>query len=356
MAQVTMSSGYPAEPVEKAISAPIKCNPQPIPSTGATPHRFMKGATNIDRQWGLKLPNVDLSKCGEWSQEDREFILQAIMDYGGVIAFTNQKDTIGPDDHLRLALLFGEPQLHMTVKGLPGYPEITQIVRETDADIVFGEEWHSDHSFQPIPASFSFLRATGEMSPHGTNNTQFANCILAWEDLSPEMKARVQFLWASHSATKAYGEPTVGKGARATNSLGAMKQTGMQLRDEPLIDDVLHPFVCTHPISGQAALFVSTTFTNGVQNMPEKEGNALIKEYEKHITQEKFKFSVPHEPYQITMWDNRQLIHRGLVNDNSCRRVIQRICVSMGHKPMSSTIFGDIAVSAKKGPNWYSKL
>ena len=48
----------------------------------------------------------------------------------------------------------------MVAKGLPGCPEILEIVRERGVSIIFGEEWHSDHSFQPLPASFSFLRAT----------------------------------------------------------------------------------------------------------------------------------------------------------------------------------------------------
>ena len=71
---------------------------------------------------------------------------------------------------------FGVPEKHMVANGLPDHPEILEIVREKDASIVFGEEWHSDHSFQPLPASYSFLRATAQVTPYGTNNTEFAHC------------------------------------------------------------------------------------------------------------------------------------------------------------------------------------
>lgn len=50
----------------------------------------------------------------------------------------------------------------------------------------------------------------------------------------------------------------------------------------------------------------------------------LIMLLENHISQDKYLFEVAYEPNQVTMWDNRQLIHKGLVNDTSCKRVIQR--------------------------------
>jgi alpha-ketoglutarate-dependent taurine dioxygenase len=54
------------------------------------------------------------------------------------------------------------------------------------------------------------------------------------------------------------------------------------------------------------------------------EGMELIMLLENHISQDKYLFEVAYEPNQVTMWDNRQLIHKGLVNDTSCKRVIQR--------------------------------
>ena len=88
------------------------------------------------------------------------------------------------------------------------------------AKVIFGEDYHSDHSFQEFPASYSFLRATNEVSPYGTNNTQFANTIHAYEDLSPLMKELIDGLMVSHSATRAYGDADddAGKGAHKVNA------------------------------------------------------------------------------------------------------------------------------------------
>ena len=39
------------------------------------------------------------------------------------------------------------------------------------------------------------------------------------------------------------------------------------------------------------------------------------------------------------MWDNRQLIHRGLSNDNSARRIIHRASVAMAAPPKATRDF-----------------
>ena len=108
---------------------------------------------------------------------------------------------------------------------LAEHPEILEIVREKDAQIVFGEEWHSDHSFQPLPASYSFLRATAQVTPYGTNNTEFAHCEAAWDAYSDTMKELLLPLDAYHSAGKAYGDGAK-YGKTTPNSREAMLETG----------------------------------------------------------------------------------------------------------------------------------
>mmetsp|Transcript_29628 Transcript_29628/g.38738 ORF Transcript_29628/g.38738 Transcript_29628/m.38738 type:complete len:401 (-) Transcript_29628:243-1445(-) len=299
---------------------------------GHTPSRLFEGAKPIQGKYGLRCPNVDLRKCKEWSKADIAAVLTVIQEAKGVLTFPNQSPDLSPDDQLYFASLFGEPETHTAAKGIPGYPQVLEIIREKDAQVVFGEDWHSDHSFQPWPASFSFLRATGTMTPVGTNNTQFAHCIEAWKDLSPTLKKICLDLKVSHSARKAYGTPD--QGGHKKNSLVAMQGTdGMKPADKPLLPDQFHPVVINIPETGEEALFVSTTFTNGIVGMTDEEGNAFIKMLQNLMTQEQYLFEVSHEPHQVTMWDNRQLIHRGLVNDASSRRIIQRVSVSTGSRP-----------------------
>jgi len=73
--------------------------------------------------------------------------------------------------------------------------------------------------------------------------------------------------------------------------------------------------------------------------MTAREGLELTQLIQRHVTQECFRVEVAYEPFQLTMWDNRQLIHRGLTNDNSSRRIIQRASVSAGARPRATRDF-----------------
>ncbi len=110
----------------------------------------------------------------------------------------------------------------------------------------------------------------------------------------------------------------------------------MKVKSRTPIPDEIHPVVISHPLTGEFALFVSETFTNGIVGMDEVEGMEFIMFLQKLITQKKLVFEIPHSPNQVTMWDNRQLIHRALKNDSSSRRVIHRVSVSCGKRPESA--------------------
>jgi len=182
------------------------------PETGLTYDRkydceLLRGATVLNEKngFGLRIPSCDLRGAASWPEEAVSAVRAVIQDARGVLTFPNQRD-LTPTEHVALAARFGDVERHMVAKGLPGCPEILEIVRERGVSIIFGEEWHSDHSFQPLPASFSFLRATAEMTPVGTNNTEFAQTEAAWAALSPAMQALLLPLDAYHSAGKAYGD------------------------------------------------------------------------------------------------------------------------------------------------------
>lgn len=313
------------------------------PFHGQTPSRLFEGATPIrecpesGRKMGLICPNVDLRMNQHWSEDDKREMQLQLHAHKGVLTFPNQSADLSPQDHVDFAKHFGEVEVHSAVKGIEGFPEVMEIQREPTSEVIFGEDFHSDHSFQTWPASYSFLRATDEVTPYGTNNTQFANTIDAYADLSPLMKDLLRNLWVSHSATKAYGEAEQGdKGGHKGNSLYAMRETkGMELTGKAPLPDEHQPVVLAHPATGEPALFISETFTNGIVGMTHREGMELIMLLQSHITQDKYLFEVAYEQNQVTMWDNRQLIHKGLANDFSSRRVIQRVSVSSGHTPIA---------------------
>ena len=100
---------------------------------------LLDGATVLDEVtgWGLRVPNCDLTKAAQFTKDDVVAIKAVIQDVKGILTFPNQQD-LHPKDHVAFAAHFGTPEKHMVANGLPGHPEILEIVREKDAQIVFG--------------------------------------------------------------------------------------------------------------------------------------------------------------------------------------------------------------------------
>ena len=65
-----------------------------------------------------------------------------------------------PNDQVRFAGLFGEPDIYPFIEGLPDTPEVIEIRKELKADAKnFGGSWHSDTSYMAQPALGTVLYA-----------------------------------------------------------------------------------------------------------------------------------------------------------------------------------------------------
>jgi len=278
---------------------------------------------------GWELPNVDLTE--DFSDEDIETLHQASDDAGGILVFSNQKPSMTIHDHVRFARRMAdyaetEIEPHAVAAGHPDAPEVLEIVREASAHVVFGENWHSDNSFMSKSASFSILRAT-EVPRLGVNDTLFSSCEAAYDALSPTMQNLLLDLNAYHSANKAYGAGHPG------NSRAAMEGTlSMRFADEApiLANDVLQPLVVEHPRTGRLGLFASPTFTTHIDGMNPSESRAVLDFVYKWTARPEFCQRVSWLPNQVTMWDNRSLSHKGVADDCSERRVVQRVSIRGG--------------------------
>ena len=70
-----------------------------------------------------------------------------------------REQNLHPKDHLEFARCFGEINVNRFFKPLDGYPEIATVLKEKDQKEAVGEGWHTDHSYDQIPAMGSILHA-----------------------------------------------------------------------------------------------------------------------------------------------------------------------------------------------------
>lgn len=280
---------------------------------------------------GAIMEGVDLRT--PFTEDEIEVLLTACDEAGGILVFPDQQH-LTVESHLEFGRRLGVLEPHAVAHGLEGAPEVLEIVREANAKVVFGENWHSDNSFMRRTCSYSILRGTGIMPRRGANDTHFASTEAAYAALSPLMQQRLQGLYAYHSAGKAYN------GGSETNSRAAMEATSSMRLDEsaPILrEDVLQPVVVAHPRTGQPSLFVSPTFTTHIHGMRPEESEAMLRFLYEWIARPEFCTRVSWEAHQVTVWDNRRLSHKGVADDVSEKRVVHRVSIR-GDQPAAYVI------------------
>ena len=90
-----------------------------------------------------------------------------------VIFFRNQN--ISAEDQLELAKHFGPLEKHVYVKGRDEYPEIVRIIKKPNEKNQWGENWHSDVSYNVKPTKAVILRSI-KIPPVG-GDTMFAKQV-----------------------------------------------------------------------------------------------------------------------------------------------------------------------------------
>lgn len=267
---------------------------------------------------GAKIENVDLSA----PLPDAVFarIARAFLDHK-LLAFRGQELSSGQIQ--AFAERFGPIEVHTVRRPDGGVLDGVHAVTNLDAEgkpsqkphINANYFWHSDKSHYPAPALLSMLYAV-ELPPDG-GETEFANMALAYAELPPDMKQRIEGLKVENDFE--YAMTNVGK-----------VLTEDERRETP---PVVHPLVRTHPETGVRSLFVGM-YSRAIVGMPKAQGQALIKELLDFTTQPRFTFRHRWQLGDLVVWDNRCLNHRAVMNYEitQYRRVLLR-CVVRGTVP-----------------------
>ena len=121
---------------------------------------------------GAEITGIDLKDV---SKENFKQINDLLLEHK-VIFFRNQKIT--EEEHMALAEKFGPIETHAYVKGLDNYPEIVRIIKAEDEKNQWGENWHSDVSYNAKPTKAVIIKSI-KIPPVG-GDTCVSNMELAW--------------------------------------------------------------------------------------------------------------------------------------------------------------------------------
>jgi taurine dioxygenase len=230
-----------------------------------------------------------------------------------VIFFHDQ--VLTPAQFLRFAHTLGEPMEYPLLRGLPEFPEITEVKKLEHERANFGGICHSDTTYLERPPMGSMLYAR-DVPPFG-GDTLFANQFLAFETLSEGMRRMLEGMIALSSSAKA--------DATKTREDRMKTQARDGLPDEYLAE---HPVVRTHPETGRKALYVNVAHTVRFKDMREEESAPLLGYLFQHQVRPELTCRFGWRVGSLAFWDNRCTQHNPVNDYHGHRRLMHRITLA----------------------------
>ena len=249
------------------------------------------------------------------SDEQFAEIRQAFIDYS-VIFLRDQQIT--PDQHIEFARRWGEINVNRFFQAVDSHPIIAEVRKEADQKKNIGAEWHTDHSYDEIPAMGSILYAREVPSVGG--DTLFASMYAAYDALSDGLKQMLSSMNAEHSSRHVFGE--VAYSDRDLDDLGSRLGN-----TDAAIQDSIHPVIIKHPLSGRPALYVNRDFTVKFENWTQEESQPLLDYLYAHARQNEFTCRFHWQQGSMAIWDNRATHHCALNDYHGERRLMHRITI-----------------------------
>lgn len=183
----------------------------------------------------------------------------------------------------------------------------------------FELQWHTDLAFEEVPPSYSFLHAVEV--PETGGNTWFCNMYMAYENLSPALRKRVEGLQLKHQNTHSgRGTPRYG-----FEHISADDVVGLP--------GPIHPIVRTHPETRRKTIYLGRRFGGYIMGLPVAESEALLDELWAESTRPAHVWSQSWQPGDMVIWDNRCAMHRRDTFPASSRRLMHRV-MAVGSKPI----------------------
>ena len=239
-------------------------------------------------------------------------IRQAFLKYG-VIFFRDQQIT--EEQHEAFAERFAPINVNRFFKAVPGHPRIAEVRKEPDQKTNIGGGWHTDHSYDLVPAMGSVLLA--REVPESGGDTLFASMALAYEALSEGLKRTLETLRAEHSARHVFGDKgSYANGSDLKDRIGNASASAL---------DAVHPLVIRHPETGQKTLYVNPGFTVRIEGWTTQESDALLQFLYAHASRPEFTCRFRWRKGSIAFWDNRATWHYAANDYHGSRRLMHRI-------------------------------
>jgi taurine dioxygenase len=266
----------------------------------------------IQQDFAARVTDIDFQTM--LNEEGQRQINDWLARYA-VLVFPNQ--TLTPPQFMQAVSYFGElmPQQlkQFTLKEYPmvGYNSTDDLPRKNGKLQVRGENYHTDHSNAIAPPKATSLLAMN-LPSHG-GDTQFVDVRRAYDDLSADIKKKINTLRALH----------VHQSNRSPRAFAAL--TPEQLA---LIPQTHQPLIIRHPDSARSALYLNTGRIQNIEGLKDDVAFALIDQLYAHATDTKYEYRHQWQVGDLVIWDNRSVMHQANADYNpEEKRFLYRLMV-----------------------------
>ncbi len=161
--------------------------------------------------------------------------------------------------------------------------------------------WHSDLSYDAVPAKATLLHALEIPSQGG--NTCFTDTHAAYAALPEPMKQRIAGLKAEFSY-----------GANSRNKITNLAASSLD-KEGHENTTVVHPVVCVHPVTRRPAIYVNPLITVRIVDLTDAESDAILDDLFDWIDRPEYRWEHEWQIGDTLMWENRGgLMHCGRID------------------------------------------
>ena len=249
----------------------------------------------------------------ELEGESLEALKRAVYEHG-VIVLRGQE--LSQQDHLDFARRWGGIDVNQYFPLEEEFPEIAVVRKKPDQQTNIGGAWHTDHSYDQVPAMGSILVA--RVLPPSGGDTLYAHMGAAYDALPQALKDEIEGLEAFHTADHVY----------KADGLYAQTDMGKELRGQDMKTGATHPVVIRHPQTGRKLLYVNGAFTINIVGRTREESLPLLEKLYAHAGQPQFQARVQWQPGSVAIWDNRVTWHNAVNDYHGHAREMHRITLS----------------------------
>tara|TARA_B100000029_G_scaffold70384_1_gene62518 strand:+ start:285 stop:1151 length:867 start_codon:yes stop_codon:yes gene_type:complete len=263
---------------------------------------------------GAELLDLDLKQPLTDSLKDE--IYKALLVYK-VIFFRDQDLTI--EEHMDFAKNFGELEIHPFASNDEQYPEVLKITHNEKSK---GREntWHSDVTWRLEPSLGSILRM--KESPKVGGDTLFADMYAAYEDLTDEVKEKLDGAMAVHDFA--------GFRKRLQKNGASEEEIEVFNKKYPMPE---HPVIRTHPDTGKKLIYVNAAFTQYIKDWDPDESSRMLRFLYSRTATPEYQCRFVWEDNSIAFWDNRAVQHYASSDYWPQVRRVERVTI-MGDQPV----------------------